>query len=253
MFVRRLIVGLALLAAAFAQEITVAAASDTSFALKEIAAKFEQAKGVNVKLVFGASGNLFAQIQNGAPYDVFLSADEEYAKKLEAAGLLESAGYYVANGLAVLYRKDLQLSGMANYEFLIDPQVKRIAIANPQHAPFGRAAVRELTASGVYEKVKGKLVFAENVAQATQYAVSGNVDVAIVSRSMGMAPMVREAKDVRVIPINMEPPIQQFGGVVRTGHEPQLGREFFAYVQSRDACLIFAKHGFATGCDPKTP
>jgi molybdate transport system substrate-binding protein len=203
--------------------------------------------------VFGASGNLFAQIQNGAPFDVFLSADEEYAKKLEAAGLLESAGYYVANGLAILYRTDLQLAGDAirNYELLTDPRVKRIAIANPQHAPFGRAAVRELTDRGVYEHIKDKLVFAENVAQATQYAVSGNADAAIVSRSMAMAPIVREAKDVSVIAINMEPPIQQFGGVVRTGQQSRLGREFFAYVQSRDACLIFAKHGFVTGCNPK--
>jgi molybdate transport system substrate-binding protein len=250
LFARKLLAFFALLGVAVAQEITVAAASDTSFALKEIASKFEQQNGVKVKLVFGASGNLFAQIQNGAPYDVFLSADEEYAKKLETAGLLEKAEAYASNGLALLYRKDLKPSAasLADYNLLLDPRIKKIAIANPQHAPFGRAAVTELTGRGVYEKVRGKLVLAENVAQATQYEVSGNVDVAIVSRSMGEAPMVRKAANLGVSASNAERPIQQFGGVVRTTNQLRLARGFFAYLRNEISCSVFLRHGFLVSC-----
>ena len=246
MFVRRLLIFIWLGAAAFAQEITVAGASDTSFALKEIAAKFEREKGVKVKLVFGASGNLFAQIQNGAPYDVFLSADEEYAKRLEAAGLLKEARVYATNGVALLYRKDLAPSreSLRDLSLLLDPRVKRIAIANPQHAPFGRAAMRYVLTPEIYKKVKDKVVLAENIAQTLQYAVSGNVDAAIVSRSMAEAPTVKAATKLSVWMVPIGAPILQAGGVLTKSRRKEEAQAFFSYLGSMAAREIWERHGF---------
>jgi molybdate transport system substrate-binding protein len=245
LFVPRLLIFLLLLTTGFAQAITVAAASDTSFALREIAAKFEQEKGIKVKLVFGASGNLFAQIQNGAPYDVFLSADEEYAKKLEAAGQLKEAKVYATNGVTLLYRKDLAPSreSLRDFSLLADQRVKRIAIANPQHAPFGRAAMRYVLTPEIYVKVKDKVVLAENIAQTAQYAVSGNVDAAIVSRSMAKAPTVKEATNVSAWIVPIGAPILQAGGVLTQSRQKEEAQAFFSYLGSAAAREIWERHG----------
>jgi molybdate transport system substrate-binding protein len=247
LFARKLLIGLALFGSGSAQEITVAAAADTSFAVKEIATKFEQERRVKVKLVFGASGNLFAQIQNGAPYDVFLSADEEYAKRLQAAGLVDEAKLYATNGVALLYRKDLSPSAesVRDLSFLLDPRVKRIAIANPQHAPFGRAAMKYVLNPELYERVKEKVVLAENIAQTTQYAVSGNADVAIVSRSMAEAPSVKGAANLTTSLVTLDSPIRQAGGVLANSEQKDAARSFFAYLGSTSAKEIWERHGFA--------
>jgi molybdate transport system substrate-binding protein len=236
----------ALVAVATAQEITVAAAADTSFAMREIAAKFEKEQGIKVSVSIGSSGNLYAQIQNGAPYDVFLSADEDYPNKLADAGLLEESERYAANALAILYKRDLGFKGDAGdvERLLRDPRVKRIAIANPQHAPFGRAAMKYVLKRDLYEAVKDKIVLAENIAQTTQYALSGNVDVAIVSRSVGAAPQVREQTSIGVIPFLVDPPIMQSGGVVKSSKQIALARQFFAYLSSPSGREIFLRHGF---------
>jgi molybdate transport system substrate-binding protein len=247
LFARKcLLVLFTLIAMATAQEITVAAAADTSFAMKEIAAKFEQERGAKVKISIGSSGNLFAQIQNGAPYDVFLSADEEYPQKLADAGLLEGSKRYAANALAILYKRDLGFKGGPGdvEELLRDPRVKRIAIANPQHAPFGRAAMKYVLKPALYEAVKDKIVLAENIAQTTQYSLSGSVDVAIVSRSVGEAPQVREQANIGVIPLPVDPPIMQAGGVVKASKQLELARQFFAYLSSPSATEILLRHGF---------
>jgi molybdate transport system substrate-binding protein len=143
-----------------AQEITVAAAADLQFAMQDVAARFQKETGKTVKLIYGSSGNFFQQIQNGAPLDMFFSANLDYPKKLEAAGLTEPGSYYpYAKGKIVIWvPNESKLDLRTGLQALLDPSVKKIAVANPQHAPYGQAAVAAMQKDNVYEKVKDKLV-----------------------------------------------------------------------------------------------
>jgi len=176
------------------REITVAVAADLSSALGEIAANYEKRAGVAVKLSFGASGALTQQIQNGAPFDLFFSADMDYPKQLTAAGQADGATLYrYATGELVLWVPrdsplEVERRGM---DILSDPSVKKIAIANPQHAPYGRAAVAALKHFGWYEKVSDRLVLGENVSQAAQFVESGNAQIGFVALAHAVAPAMQ--------------------------------------------------------------
>src|SRR3979490_1583370 len=154
------------------KEIRIAAAADLKFAMGEFAETFEKQSRTKVNVTYGSSGNFFSQIQNGAPFDLFFSADIEYPRKLEAAGLAEPGTLYeYAVGRIVIWipadeRVDLAKLG---WKALLEPGVERIAIANPEHAPYGRAAVAALRNAGVYEQVRTRLVYGENIAQAGQF------------------------------------------------------------------------------------
>src|SRR6202795_3471686 len=143
-----------------AQEITVAAAADLQFAMYDIAARFQKETGKTVKLIYGSSGNFFQQIQNGAPFDMFFSANLDFPKKLEAAGSTEPGSYYqYAMGKIVLWvPKASTIVLPSGLKALLAPSVKKIAVANPQHAPYGQAAVAAMQKEGIYEKVKDKFV-----------------------------------------------------------------------------------------------
>src|SRR5579864_7214095 len=143
-----------------AQEITVASAADLQFAMQDIASRFQQKTGIIVKVSYGSSGNFFQQLQNGAPFDLFFSANLDYAKKLEAAGLVEPGSYYkYAKGKIVLWTSNnSKLNLSSGLKALLDPSVKKIAVANPQHAPYGQAAVAALQKENLYDKTKDKLV-----------------------------------------------------------------------------------------------
>src|SRR5947209_1738637 len=172
------------------REITVAAASDLTFALHDLAAQFEKRTGKQVKLSFGSSGNFFAQIENGAPYDLFFSADIEYPEKLEQAGLTEPGTLFrYATGKLVLWApKESGIDLSRGLSSLLDPRVKKIAIANPTHAPYGRAAVAALRRENLYDKLAGKLVFGENISQTAQFVLTGNADIGIIAISLALSP-----------------------------------------------------------------
>src|SRR5437899_1190863 len=177
----RLVIVLALVAgfsvpARAAEEITVAAAADLTFAFQEAAAGFQRATGNSVQLSFGSSGNFFSQIQNGAPYDAFFSADIDYPKKLESAGLTEPGTLYqYARGRIVVWVPNKsRLDVTRGLQALLDPNIRKIAIANPEHAPYGRAAVSAIQHAGIYDRVRGKLIYGEYIAQTTQFVQSGN-------------------------------------------------------------------------------
>jgi len=186
-----LLIGLA----AHAQEIRVAAAADLKFALDELGTQYEKQSGKKIAVIYGSSGNFFAQIQNGAPFDLFLSADIEYPRKLEAAGLAEPGTVYeYAVGRIVIWmppdaRADLARLG---WKALLQPGVERIAIANPEHAPYGRAAVAALRKAGVYEQVRKRLVYGENIAQAAQFVAAGTAQAGIVALSLAVSPPMRD-------------------------------------------------------------
>src|SRR6202049_4960420 len=216
MNVRRLRV-IAVLAVAFisqlcvAQEFTVAAAADLQFAMQDVAARFQKETGKTVKAIYGSSGNFFQQIQNGAPFDMFFSANLEFPKKLADAGLIDPGTYYqYARGKIVIWvPNESKIDLTSGMKALLDPSIKKIAVANPQHAPYGQAAVAAMQKEGIYEKVKDKFVLGENISQTASFVVSGAADVGIVALSLTLAPNMKDkGRDVGV-PGGDYPPIEQ--------------------------------------------
>jgi len=229
-------------------EINVAAAADLSAALQEVAANYEKRTGVAVKLSFGASGALTQQIQNGAPFDVFFSADMEYPRQLIAGGQAESATLYrYGVGRLVLWVPrdsplDVEHKGM---DVLLDPAVKKISIANPQHAPYGRAAVAALKHYALYEKVSDRLVQGENVSQAAQFVESGNAQVGLVALAHAVAPAMQGKGKYLMVPAEAYPPLDQ--GVVLISHSPHRkdAVAFLEYLKTTEVAEVLRRNGFS--------
>jgi len=232
---------------ASAQEITVAAAADLNYALKELAARFEQKTGDKVTLSFGSSGNLFSQIESGAPYDLFFSADEQYPKKLAAAGVMDPASLRIyAVGHLVLWAPSS--SGLdpqkLKMDLLTQPSVQRIAIANPQHAPYGRAAMAALAHFGLEDKVKNKLVFGENISQAAQFVQSGNAQAGLIALSLAMSPAMQGTGRYWELPSDSYPELRQSVGIVSASKRKQTAQAFLDYVTSREGAAVLEQYGF---------
>jgi molybdate transport system substrate-binding protein len=227
--------------------ITVAAASDLTYAMNEIVANFEKATGCSVRLSLGSSGNFLTQIENGAPFDVFFSADIAYPKKLEAEGLAEPGSTYLyAIGKIVLWtRKDSRVDVDKGFSALRDPAVQKIAIANPEHAPYGRAAEEALRKSGIYDAVKSRLVLGENISQAAEFVESGNADAGIVALSLVVSPAMNDQGRAWNIPENLYAPIQQGVVVVRAAPNPLGARQFLDYIKKPATAALLARYGFA--------
>ena len=229
-----------------AAEITVAAASDLTFAFKDVAARFEKQTGDSAKLSYGSSGNFFSQIQNGAPYDLFFSADIDYPKKLEAAGLTEPGTLYpYATGKIVLWAPNaskLDLShGLA---VLLDPAIRKIAIANPMHAPYGRAAVAAMQHDGIYEKIKDKLVLGENISQTAQFVQSGNADIGILALSLAVAPAMKDLGRYAEIPAADYPAIIQAAVILKSSHNKDSAQQFLKFLKEPGTVALMEQYGF---------
>jgi molybdate transport system substrate-binding protein len=230
------------------REITVAAAADLSAALQEVATNYEKRTGITIKLSFGASGALTQQIQNGAPFDVFFSADMEYPRQLIAGGQAESATLYrYAVGRLVLWVPadsplDVEHKGI---DVLLDPVVKKISMANPQHAPYGRAAEAALKHYGLYEKVGDRLVLGENVSQAAQFVESGNAQAGFVALAHALAPAMQGKGKYWMVPAEAYPPLDQ--GVVLISHSPhrQDASAFLEYVKTAEVSAVLRRYGFS--------
>jgi molybdate transport system substrate-binding protein len=229
------------------QPLTVAAASDLQAALPAIAAEFEKDTGQKVTLTFGSSGNFFAQIQNGAPFDVFLSADIEYPRRLERAGLAEPGSLYeYATGRIVLWtRSDSGIDVRRGLPVVADATVRRIAIANPAHAPYGRAAVAALRHERLYEQVRAKFVLGENISQSAQFVQSGNAEVGILALSLALAPALRKIGAYVEIPASVHPPIEQAAVVLAASPRKAIARQFVGALKQPPARRILQSYGFA--------
>jgi molybdate transport system substrate-binding protein len=240
------VVVLALSCVAFSEELNVAAAADLNFALPEIAKKFEQQTGNQVKISFGSSGNFFTQIQNGAPFDLFFSADTEFPKKLEAAGLAEPGTIYCyAIGRLVLWvTNGSKLDLSAALKVLLDPAVKKIAIANPKHAPYGRAAEAALRNAGIYEQVASKLVVGENISQTAQFVDTGNADVGIVAMSLALSPTMKQRGRYVEVPAELYPRLEQSAVVLRSSQKKLTAKQFLEFLGSTEAQAVMKKYGF---------
>lgn len=226
----------------------VAAAADLQFALEEIAAAWQkQAPGREARVSYGSSGNFFAQISNGAPFDLYLSADMSYPRKLVEAGLgLKGSEFdYAIGRLVVWVPKASPLDvGKLGIKTLLDPKVRRIAIANPGHAPYGKAAVAALRSLGVYPAAQQKLVFGENVAQAAQFVQSGNADAGLLPLSLALAPTLQREGRFWLVPEDAYPTMEQGGVVVAASPNAAAARIFAAYLTGPEGRATFERYGF---------
>jgi molybdate transport system substrate-binding protein len=239
--------GALLSATVYAEEISIAAASDLNFAFKEIIAEFEKKTGHGVKLSLGSSGNFFAQISNGAPFDLFFSADIGYPKKLEEAGLTEPGTLYMyaVGRIVVWVPKGSPIDvGSLGIKALQHPSVKKIAIANPKHAPYGRAAVAAMEHYTLYEKVKDKLILGENISQTAQFVQTGGADIGIIALSLAVAPAMKETGTFWEVPLGTYPRLQQGAVALKTAKDLKTARAFLDYIKSPEGTAVFNRYGF---------
>jgi len=231
---------------AVAEVITIAAAADLNFVFRELAAEYEKSTGDRVRLSLGSSGNFYAQIQNGAPFDLYFSADIAYPRKLEEAGLTVPGSLYpYAIGRIVLWAgKDSRLDLSKGLEILLEPTIKKIAIANPKHAPYGRAAVAAMEHAQVYDRVKDKLVLGENISQAAQFIESGAADVGIIAMSLALAPQMQAAGQYREIPADAHPPIEQGAVILKGAKNQERAKAFLSFVQGAEGQAMMKRYGF---------
>ena len=239
-------IGLAMPRAVLAQDLAVAAASDLQAAFPVVAAEFEKTTGHHVTVTFGSSGNFFTQIQNGAPFDLFFSADIDYAKRLESSGLAEPGSFfaYAVGHIVVWTRKDSGIDVKRGLAVLEDPAVRRIAVANPEHAPYGRAAVAALKQAGLYDRVQPKIVLGENISQTAQFVQSGNAEVGIIALSLALAPKAREVGVYAEVPTGSYPPIEQAAVILKTSKNQAIARDFVAFMKRPEIVRIMQSFGF---------
>ncbi len=232
---------------AAAQDLTIAAASSLQPAFPSIVKRFERETGRRVTLTFGSSGNFFSQIQNGAPFDLFFSADLEYPTRLEASGLAARGSLYrYANGVIVLWaRKDSQVDVARGLQSLRDTRIRRIAIANPQTAPYGRAAIAALRHEQLDESLREKFVYGENVQQAAQFVQSGNAEAGIIALSAAKTPALEEIGRYYTIPASFYPPIEQAVIIVNASPNKELARQFLEFIKRPEIGRVMADAGFA--------
>jgi molybdate transport system substrate-binding protein len=230
------------------RKILVAASANLRLVLQELAGTFERRNpGVKVEPTFGASGRLFAQIQQGAPFDVFLGADRAFAVRIHEAGLARGEPFPYACGKLVLWvaapaRVDPNVLGVTA---VVNPAIKKIAIGNPAVSPYGVAAEQALRSAGFLDATKGKLVLAESMLQVIQFAQSGNVQAAFVPWSMAVLPPLAAQGRYVAVPAGTYSPIEQFGVVLGKARDPQLADEFAAFVRGQTGRTILERHKYA--------
>jgi molybdate transport system substrate-binding protein len=227
--------------------LSIAAASDLRYALDELVGLFKKDHPeIGVAASFGSSGNFFAQLSSGAPFDVFLSADVAYPRRLVEAGLTlpDSAFVYGVGRLALWVPASSPLAIDGGLRVLADPAVKRVAIANPAHAPYGQAAEAAMRTAGVLPAVKSKLVLGESVSQALQFVQSGSADAAVVALSLASAGPASSAGRYWSVPEEMHPRLEQGGVIMRTAARPDAARAFRAFMLSETARATLARYGF---------
>ena len=226
---------------------TIAAAANLNFALTEISEQFARQRGTRVEVVFGASGTLTRQIRDGAPFELFLAADEAFPNQLVAAGLTRNAGVVYAVGRLALFAPrgspltvDERLEGLAR--LAKSGGVTRFAIANPDVAPYGKAAEAVLRKHGLWEMLRPQLVLGDTIAQAAQFATTGNAVGGLIANSLVLAPGFADRGSYAVIPETDHPPLRQ--RMVLLKNASPVAAQFYEYLQSEGARAILRKHGY---------
>lgn len=226
---------------------TVAAASDLKFAIEELATQFQKDTGHRLRLIFGSSGNFYSQILQGAPFHLFMSADEDFVFRLADAGKTQDRGRLYAYGrIGIMVPRnspiaaDAELKGLATA--LREGRVRKFAIASPDHAPYGMRAKEALQHAGLWSAIEPKLVFGENISQATQFATSGSTDGGIIAYSLALAPQVASLGHFALIPENWHKPLAQRMVLMRQA--PASAQAFYQYLSTPAAQAVMQKYGF---------
>jgi len=224
---------------------TVAAASDLKFALEEIAANYKVDKGQEVRLVFGSSGVLWQQVKNGAPFGLLMSADEAYIDDLYKNGLtVDKGSLYAIGRIVLLQKKGNPIKLVTDKDGLIKAitEARKIAIANPEHAPYGRAAKEYLISIGVWDLAQPKLVFGENISQATMFALTGSADFVISALSLAISPQVQAQSAYVLIPDHLHKPLRQKMALIK--NSASSAKDFYQYLQEPKSKQIMIRYGF---------
>jgi molybdate transport system substrate-binding protein len=231
-----------------ARVIRVAAAADLKFALDEMTAAFRtQHPDITVQVSYGSSGNFFAQLANRAPFDIFFSADVDYPRQLVAQGFAtKDTEFLYAVGRLVVWvprasRLDLERLGI---HALADPAVRKIAIANPKHAPYGRAAEAAMKTLGIYEAVQERLVYGENIAQTAQFVQTGAADIGVIALSLAVAPALKAEGRYWEVPLESYPRIEQGGVILAWALDRAAAHAFRAFVVEAQGRAILQRYGF---------
>ncbi|MDF0534608.1 molybdate ABC transporter substrate-binding protein [Shewanella yunxiaonensis] len=226
----------------------IAAAANIKFAMEQIVKNYQQQTGQQLRVSYGSSGNFVAQIKHGAPFQLFLSADEKYVEALSSSGITADNGVIYAYGRLALVAPnnspltlDEKLDGVA--KLLHDGQLKRFAIANPEHAPYGERARQLLQQKGLWQAMQSSIVYGENVSQAAQFALSGSTQGGIVALSLAMAPQFRERGRYLALPVEQYTPLTQ--RMVLLNSAGEVTKDFYHYLQSKPARAVFSSFGFA--------
>lgn len=227
----------------------VAAASDLQSALPDLLGRFETETGTTVAVSYGSSGNFFAQIQNGAPFDIFFSADVDYPRRLIAAGHADADTlYHYATGRIVVWaRKDSAVPIARGLSALLDAGIRRVAMANPDHAPYGRAAVSALKHEQIYDAVRHKLVLGENISQTAQLVDSGNADAGIVALSLALGSALSASGTYAEIPASAHSPIAQALVVVSASRHKPATHALIAFLKRPEIRQRLQQFGFGVG------
>ena len=227
---------------------TLAAASDLKFAIEEVAAQFEKTTGQRLRLVFGSSGNFYSQILQGAPFHLFMSADEDFVFKLADAGKTVDRGRLYGYGrIGVMVPKGGPVKVDGTFKdlsaALADGRLKKFAIASPEHAPYGMRAKEALQHAGLWQRIEPHLVIGENISQAAQFATSGSTQGGIIAYSLALAPQVARLGDFALIPESWHKPLAQRMVVLRNA--PPAAQAFYEYLSKPEAQAIMVRYGFA--------
>ena len=237
---------------AHAEKVTIAAAADLTFAMDDIVATFKKANpGDDIQIIYGSSGKFQTQIQQGAPYDIFFSADIAFPRELAKAGFAASEVRPYALGRIVLWSNHMDASRMT-LDSLTDPKIAHIAIANPKHAPYGKRAEEVLRVSNLWKKLEPKLVYGENIAQTVQFVQTGNAQVGIIALALASNPELATKGSYWLIPDTLHAPLEQGYIVTKRAAGNAAAWRFVEIMDSKPARAVMERYGFVLPADAAT-
>lgn len=238
------ICALVLSMSAYAEKINIAAAADLKFAMDEIVAKFREVNAKDdVDVIYGSSGKFYTQVQQGAPYDLYFSADIAFPRELARSGFSFSEVIPYAFGRIVLWSATMEANKMS-LDSLTSSKISHIAIANPKHAPYGKRAEEALRASRLWERVEPKLVYGENIAHTAQFVQTGNAQVGIIALSLALNPALANKGGYWLIPDTLHAPLEQAFIITKRAQGNDLAKKFADYMRSSATRTIMTKYGF---------
>ena len=232
---------------------SIAAAADLVYCMQDLNAEFRKDHpDIDIEVSNGSSGTFFRQIKEGAPFDVYLSADMNYPRELATLGMVDRSSLTLyAIGRIVLWTMELDINVDAGFSILRSSKVVKIALANPEHAPYGRAAKAAMEKAGLWKEVEPKVVYGENIVQAKQYAETRNAEVAVLALSLVRAPTMQGKGRYWVVPEDMYPALEQGAALTTQGKAKAAARMYLEYLRTVDARKIFERYGFLLPSDKK--